>query len=87
MIDIIVNALATYAVTFVLVSSSLFEPLRDWVAAHTPGLKVTTHPHPVNCRMCAGFWVSLFIVAYTGFDVVKVLAVYGLSYFMATQER
>jgi hypothetical protein len=82
--ELVILALSSYAVTFVVASSSLLEPLRNWIMRHTPWLKIGKHNHFVACRMCVGFWVSL-LVCFNCFEFV--LPVYGLSYFLATQER
>lgn len=81
---LIIKALSAYALTFVIASSSLLEPARSWVQKRTPWLKIGNHKHFIECRMCIGFWVSVMI-CYT--DWRMVLPVYGLSYFLATQER
>lgn len=79
-------ALAAYAVTFVVTSSSLARPTREKIKRATPSLRIGDAPHPIECRMCTGFWVSLAACL-----LVKkpkaVLPVYGASYFLATQER
>lgn len=77
-------ALSAYALTFVIASSSLFEPLRKWIMLKTPKLKIGTHKHFIECRMCVGFWVAVGIC---NIDWKMILPVYGVSYFLATQER
>lgn len=84
MINLIYLSLATYAITFVIASSSLFEPLREWIKPRTPRLKIGNHKHLIECRMCCGFWCA---VAVCNLDWNMLLPVYGLSYFLATQER
>ena len=84
MIDLIINALSVYAVTFVLASSSLFEPFRFWFIRKTPKLKIGSNKHFIECRMCTGFWAALLVC---NADYQLILPVYGLSYFMATLER
>ncbi len=81
---IVLLSFAVYAVTFVVTASSLFEGARLRVMKNTPWLKIGSHKHFVECRMCVGFWVSLLAC---NIDYRLVLPVYGLSYFMATQER
>lgn len=39
----------------------------------------------ISCRMCVGFWLSLLLLAVM--DAPQWGAAYGLSYFLATQER
>ena len=84
MTTLVLDALATYVITFVVTSSSLFEPFRLWLKQKTPKLKIGSGKHPVECRMCFGFWASILVCS---FDYKLILPVYGLSYFMATQER
>jgi len=81
---LVVKALAVYAITFVVVSSSLFEPLRKSISEKTPRLRTYGNKHPIDCRMCFGFWAAVLVC---NFDYRLILPVYGLSYFMATQER
>ena len=40
----------------------------------------------VSCRMCVGFWVTV-VVCVASLPLSLWLPVYGLSYFLATQER
>lgn len=78
------KALSAYALTFIIASSSLFEPLRKLVMRAAPWMKIGEHRHFIECRMCVGFYCSL-AVCFGHWSMV--LPVYGLSYFMATQER
>jgi len=82
--QLIVMALTVYALTFVLASSSLFEPFRNKVMVRFPRLRIGNNKHPIECRMCAGFWISVIVC---NVDYKMILPVYGLSYFLATQER
>lgn len=70
-------SLTAYAVTFVIASSRLFEPVR---------MRVPRFTRFLSCRMCVGFWVSLAVSLYSQ-DLSLLLPIYGLSYFLATQER
>jgi hypothetical protein len=81
---LLLYSLAAYSITFVVASSSLFEPFRNWLKGKTPRLKIGSGKHPIECRMCFGFWVA---VAVCNSDWKMILPVYGLAYFMATQER
>ena len=83
-INLSINALTAYALTFVIASSSLFEPIRRWVKNRTPILKIGENKHFIECRMCSGFWIA---IAVCNIDWKLIVPVYGLSYFMATQER
>lgn len=40
----------------------------------------------ISCRMCVGFWVTIAFCAFT-LPLYNWMAVYGASYFLATQER
>jgi len=84
MIDLIIYSLSAYAVTFVVASSSLFEPVRLWFMRKTPKLKIGNNKHMIECRMCTGFWAALLVC---NSDWKMILPAYGLSYFMATLER
>jgi hypothetical protein len=81
---LVLLSLSSYALTFVIASSAIFEPFRVWFMAKTPRLKIGEHKHMIECRMCVGFWMSL-VVCNT--DWKMILPVYGLAYFLATQER
>jgi hypothetical protein len=82
--ELVMLSLSSYAVTFVIASSSLFEPLREWVKVKAPYLQIGYNKHMVVCRMCVGFWVSL-AVCWHSWEMI--LPVYGLSYFLATLEK
>jgi hypothetical protein len=82
--ELIIYSLASYAITFVVASSSLFEPVRERIKTLLPWIKIGTGKHPIECRMCFGFWAS---VAVCNTDWKLILPVYGLSYWFACQER
>ena len=82
--ELILYSLSVYAITFVVTSSSLFEPVRNWIMRKTPRLRIGTAKHPIECRMCFGFWIAAVVCS---LDYSMILPVYGLSYFLATQER
>lgn len=93
MIELVILAFAAYAVTFVVTESRLTEWFRGWFNANVPfkslfvGDADESLPF-IKCRMCVGFWASLAIcLAFGDSTAYEVLAVYGLSYFLATQER
>ena len=78
-------SLSAYILTLVVTSSSLTERTRAWITCHVSWLKLSDrHPHFVDCRMCVGFWMVLLVC---NTDYKMILPVYGLSYFLATQER
>lgn len=81
--ELIYAALTSYALTFIIASSSVLDKPRNWIMSKTPWL-IARKRHLLECRMCSGFWVSLGVGLYFNNNI---LAVYGLSYFLATQER
>ena len=89
-IAILGRVFAVYIITCVAASSSLFGPLREKVKGATPWLVIGGSKHPIECRLCLGFWVSLLVCLCTSSPeliTINVLPVYGASYFLATQER
>jgi hypothetical protein len=84
MTRLVILALTSYALTFIVASSSILDCFRRRVMVRTPRLKVAGHRHFIECRMCVGFWVSMAVCLG---DWHMVLPVYGASYFLATQER
>ena len=89
-IGILSKIFAAYIITCVVTSSSLFGPLRERVKRATPWLVIGESKHPIECRLCLGFWVSLlvcFCTSPTESALLNILPVYGASYFLATQER
>jgi hypothetical protein len=86
----LLEGFAAYIITCVVASSSLFGPLRERVKRATPWLVIGESKHPIECRLCLGFWVSLLVCLCTSppeLITINVLPVYGASYFLATQER
>ncbi len=81
--DLILLSLSAYALTFIIASSAILEPFRRWLIPRSPWLQATGQRHFIECRMCVGFWVTLAVCT----DWSMILPVYGLSYFLATQER
>lgn len=81
---------AAYAATFLLASSvALSGPRRafGWLLDKLFG---PDRFRMEECRMCVGFWVVLamwLLLSRSVGDIIPFLAVYGLSYFLATQER
>ena len=82
--ELIIYSLSSYIITVVVTASSLFEPFRRWFMAKTPRLKIGNNRHPIECRLCFTFYSSV-LVCNTDFKFI--LPVYGLAYFLATQER
>lgn len=81
---LLIASLSAYCLTFVVASSSLFGPFRVWFMRLTPWLNIGSTKHMIECRMCMGFYMAI-IVCNT--DWKMILPAYGLSYFMAKQER
>ncbi len=89
-IGILSKIFAAYIITCVVTASSLFGPLRERVKCVTPWLMIGGSTHPIECRLCLGFWVSLLVCFCTSppdLALLNILPVYGASYFLATQER
>lgn len=78
--------ITAYILTVVITASSLLSPVRNWLMRKTPRLKIGDHPHFIVCRLCVGFWVSLALTL-CFHSLTDMFIIYGLSYFMATQER
>ena len=88
MTRIIIASFSSYILACVVTSSSLFEPFRSWFKTKTAGTFFDKKPkHFIECRLCVSFWTALLSVAILRLDFVLVLPIYGLSYFLATQER
>lgn len=83
--NLVVAISAVYVVTLLITNGSIFEPARryltstfKWMTPHAGALPF------LYCRMCVGFWVSLFCAWY--FDC-NFFIIYGASYMLAKQER
>lgn len=85
--NVITAAVSTYICSVVITSSTLFEGPRAVFKSHTIGTifdKKTKHF--IECRLCVSFWFAVvFSLIFS--DFTDILTVYGISYFMATQER
>ena len=77
---------SVYILTCVIASSSIFDWARTKIKQYTPMLKIKEHKHFIECRLCLGFWVSVGVCTIYS-DIKHTLLVYGVSYFLATQER
>lgn len=84
MLSCITDIVTAYVITFLITSSSIMLPFRNWLYKKTPKWQIGDNPHFIYCRMCIGFWVSL-IVSWLANE--NLFLIYGLSYFLATQER
>ena len=80
------EALSVYIITCVVTSSSLFEPIREWIKRKAPFLRVGNHPHLIECRLCFTAYAAALVCLVTG-NWLYFLPLYALAYFMATQER
>lgn len=79
-------SLSAYIITLVITSSSIFKPFRTILKRVTPFMQIQGHPHFIECSLCVTFWVSLGLTLwFTSFT--DTFAVYGLAYFLATQEK
>lgn len=86
MINILWAVLSAYIMAVVITSGSLFESSRAWFKRKTVGTICDKKPkHFIECRLCITFWTALVTAPFVGFEYL--LPVYGLAYFLATQER
>lgn len=79
-----------YGVTLLLTQGHIFGWWRTLVRKVWLQMRQTfmLADYPVDeCRMCQGVWVVLVICLTGQLDWFTGLAVYGASYFLATQER
>jgi len=87
MINTMLASLTAYIMACVIGASSLFEPVREKIKDGLPMLKIGQHKHFIECRLCLTFWTSCAAVLLFGLTWKMILPVYGLAYFLATQER
>lgn len=85
--DFIFAVLSSYITTLVITKGSIFESFRKVFKKYTPILGIPGYPHFIECRLCVCFWVSLSFTYLFNLDMIYTISVYGLSYFLATQER
>lgn len=89
MIEIMYQAVIVYILTVVIVQGALFATIRKSIIKRTPML-ATGGMHLLECRLCTSFWVVLGVCVLWSLsfpDAKTVLIVYGISYFLAKQER
>ena len=81
--------ICSYSLTMIITGSAILHPIRKRIIESTPWLTVEGFMHPLACRICTGFWTALVVTAcyYHAFNIIAFFVVYGLSCFMATQER
>jgi uncharacterized membrane protein len=79
-------SIVSYTLTFIIASASLLERPRAYIKERFPVRWIGNNKHPIECRMCLGFWVS-FLVCLLYSSFYDIIVVYGISYFIATQER
>lgn len=91
-INILSESFSSYIITLILTKGSLFNKYRQQLINILPQLQMppmqgeSGPPHFITCRLCVGFWIST-LVCLINADIYNILFVYGLSYFLATQER
>jgi hypothetical protein len=86
---LLILSFTSYAITFVIASSRIMEPIREKVKkvfSNGRSVNLTDNRHFIECRMCVGFWVSLVVCGSNIHEWQFILPVYGISYFLATQE-
>lgn len=84
MTELFIYSLSAYCVTVVVTASSLFEPFRLWFMRKTPKLKIGSHKHMIECRLCFTFYSSVLVC---NTDYKMILPTYGLAYWLCTLER
>lgn len=87
--EIVIGSFITYAVTLILTDDKgiMNKPIR-WLRTKPRFIEYTTFGQkwlPV-CRFCVAFWVSLVVMSIIGLPEMF-LVVYGIAYFLSTQER
>ena len=87
MTEVILASFTAYIGACVIGASSLFEPVREKVKKKFPKLKIGNNKHFIECRLCLTAYASCFAILLFNLPWQMVLPVYGLAYFMATQER
>jgi hypothetical protein len=87
MIEFVFATLTAYIMACVIAASSIFEPIRNRIIAKTPKLKIGQNKHFLECRLCLSFWTALIAVLVYTQNPLHALPVYGMAYFLATQER
>ena len=59
--------LLTYGITNILVFSSLFEPVRNYISTKVDCSKLVLYLYRLmTCMMCLGFWVGAFVGYFYG---------------------
>lgn len=93
--DVFEQIMMAYMLTIILASSSLMRPFREWLINKTPKWRSPfgtqkqreeEPKHPVECRLCVGGYLSLALALST-LTLEYWFVIWGVSYFMATQER
>jgi len=72
-VDLFLFTFGCAGLTIILVSSSVLEPVRDFVTS-----KSTFLGKLINCTMCSGFWVGLVAALLTGVNPIWGAAVSSL---------
>lgn len=67
-ITLIYFILICYGLTSIVVQSKLFKPFRETIK-----IKSNFFGSLLNCMMCFGFWVGLFVVSVLGFSPTTIL--------------
>jgi hypothetical protein len=90
MINLLVAICGSYMITLILTKGSIFNYQRQWLIDRTPWLQklpMKGEPKPFHyllCRLCLGALIS---IPFSWYYDVNWFIVYGISYFLATQER
>lgn len=84
LVDLLPHVFAAYSITLLLTNGEVFW----WWRLFVRRVFRWFTDYPVEaCRMCQGVWVSLAILLVFDLRAMDFWVIYGLSYFLATQER
>lgn len=85
--EYIVPILQVYMSTLIVVHSNLLVKFRAWLNGH-PNIITVNILKSMSCRLCFGFWATIVVLMLSnGLNMNDFVIVYGISYFISTQER
>lgn len=66
-LTLLISLLLAYGITNILVYSSIFEPVRKYVATKVDHSKLMLYFYRlITCMMCLGFWIGAFVGFFYG---------------------
>ena len=72
-VDLFIFTFGCSGLTILIVSSSILEPVRDFVSSKSSYLE-----RLINCTMCSGFWVGLVASLFCGMNPIWGAAISSL---------